>query len=45
VTFIFELNLDSIAMNQHANYLGQRSFCLEVIERTYKRTHTRRIAL
>ena len=36
----FESDLDRVKMNQHAKYLGQRSFRLKVIVLTHIRTHT-----
>jgi len=41
MTLTFEYDLDSVKMNQRANYLGQRSFSSKVIVRTHGRqTHT-----
>ena len=31
ITLTFELGLDNIQMNQHAKYLGQRSFNLKIM--------------
>jgi len=39
-TLIFELDLDSVKLNHHAKYLGQRSFSSKVIVRTYRHTYT-----
>jgi len=42
MTFIFELGLDDVTLNQHSKYshLGQRSFSSELTVRTHKGTHT-----
>jgi len=43
VTLTFELDLDSVKMNQHDDdvvYLGQRSFSSKVIVRTHRHTYT-----
>ena len=41
MTLTFALDLDSVKLNQHAKYLGQRSFSSKVIVRidTHKHTH------
>ena len=36
----FELDLNSVKMNQHAKYLGQRSYSSQVTDGTHTRTHT-----
>ena len=53
MSLTFELDLDSVMINQHAKYLGQRSFSLNVIAQTqtqadthintHTHTHTRSI--
>ena len=45
MTFTFELDLDSVTLNYHGKYLGQRLFNSKVIVRTYRPTHTGTIAL
>jgi len=40
VTLTIERGLESVKVNQHAKYLSQRSFCLKVIVRTDRYTHT-----
>jgi len=39
MTLTFKLDLDRVKVNQHAKYLGQRSFNPEVIDRTHTYTH------
>jgi len=40
--FIFKLDLDSVKVNQHAKYLGQRSFSYCPDTDTHTHTHTHR---
>jgi len=39
VTFTFEPNLDSVVVNQHGKYLGQRLICSTVIVWIHTQTH------
>jgi len=36
----FELDLDSVKMNQRAKFIGQKSFSSNVVVQTHGRTHT-----
>jgi len=40
MTLTFELYVDSVNMNQQANYLGQMSLSSTIIVRTHGCTHT-----
>jgi len=40
MTLTFELDIDMVEMNQHATYVGQRSFHSKVIVHTHTHTHT-----
>jgi len=40
MTLMFELDLDSVKMNQLAKYLTDTSLCSKVIARTHTHTHT-----
>ena len=40
MTLTFELGLDSVTMNRHTKYSGQRSFCSKVIVGTDGHRHT-----
>ena len=39
MTLTFKYDLDSVKMNQHANYIGQSSFSSKVIIHAHKHTH------
>jgi len=40
MTLTFELDLDSVKMNQQNKYLGQFSYSWKAIVRTHTQTHT-----
>jgi len=40
LTLTFECDLDSVKVNQHAKYLGQRSFQAKVTVRTHRHSPT-----
>jgi len=41
MTLTFKRNLDGVKMNQHARYLGQRSFYSKVIVQTHRALTTK----
>jgi len=40
MTLTFELDLDSIKVNQQAKHLGQRPFSSKIITQTHRQTHS-----